>query len=236
MKRNEREPHYLIGQGVGASVTMIIAFRKHVVYLRGFDDAFIDRLRLGDAATEREFASYFSELIRIKVRSRLRDSALVEDVTQETFLRVLRVLRSPEGLRNAGCLGAFVNSVCNNVLHEALRTKVRHRTPTEDERHLIPDETTPGPEDRVLAEERREIVRSVLDRLSTRDRAVLQAVFLEEKQKDEVCAQLGVGRDYLRVLLHRAKSQFRACLAQSPAGSRGARAERSAPAARPLGG
>jgi len=213
---------------------MIVAFRKRVVHLRGFDDAYIDRLRLGDAATEREFASYFSDLIRIKVRSRLRDSALVEDVTQETFLRVLRVLRSPEGLRNAACLGAFVNSVCNNVLHEMLRAKGRHRTPIEDEQRLIPDEVTPGPEERVLVNERQAIVRSVLDRLSTRDRALLQAIFLEDRHKDEVCAQLGVGRDYLRVLLHRAKSQFKACLAQAPAGARSA--ERDAPAARALGG
>jgi len=57
---------------------------------------------------------------------------------------------------------------------------------------------TPDPESRVLAEERCAIVRSVLARLSTRDRDVLRAVFLEEKEKDEVCAQLGVGRDYLR--------------------------------------
>ena len=216
---------------------MIVAFRKQYVYLRGFDDAYLDRLRLGDTATEREFVTYFSDLIRIKVRSRLRDGALVEDVTQETFLRVLRVLRSPEGLRNAACLGSFVNSVCNNVLHEALRAKGRHRTPAEEEdQRPIPDEVTPDPESRVLAEERCAIVRSVLARLSTRDRDVLRAVFLEEKEKDEVCAQLGVGRDYLRVLLHRAKSQFRACYAPPTASSRGARAERAASAAQPLGG
>jgi RNA polymerase sigma-70 factor (ECF subfamily) len=63
---------------------------------------------------------------------------------------------------------------------------------------------------------------------------LLQAIFLEDRHKDEVCAQWGVGRDYLRVLLHRAKSQFRACLAQAPAGARSA--ERDAPAARALGG
>jgi RNA polymerase sigma-70 factor (ECF subfamily) len=32
---------------------------------------------------------------------------------------------------------------------------------------------------------------------------------LEEKDKDEVCRQFGVDRDYLRVLLHRAKDKFR---------------------------
>jgi RNA polymerase sigma-70 factor (ECF subfamily) len=88
---------------------MIVPFRKRYVYLRPFDDAYVERLRSGDAVTEKEFVAYFSDLIRIKLRSRLRDGALVEDVRQETFLRVLRVLRSPEGLRDAACLGAFVN-------------------------------------------------------------------------------------------------------------------------------
>jgi RNA polymerase sigma-70 factor (ECF subfamily) len=32
---------------------------------------------------------------------------------------------------------------------------------------------------------------------------------LEEKDKDEVCEQFGVDRDYFRVLLHRAKDKFR---------------------------
>jgi RNA polymerase sigma-70 factor, ECF subfamily len=215
---------------------MIVSFRTRYVRLRGFDDAYLQRLRLGDAATEREFVLYFSELIRIKLRSRLRDAALVEDVRQETFLRVLRVLRSAEGLRDPACLGAFVNSVCNNVLLETLRAKGRHRTPTEaEEQRPIVDDVTPDPERRLLSEERRAIVRRVLDSLPSRDRAVLQAIFLEEREKDEVCAQLGVGRDYLRVLLHRAKSQFRTSYSER-GGASGARRDHGAPLARPLGG
>ena len=33
---------------------------------------------------------------------------------------------------------------------------------------------------------------------------------MEERDKDEVCKDFGVDRNYLRVLLHRAKSAFRA--------------------------
>ena len=53
------------------------------------------------------------------------------------------------------------------------------------------------------------LVRRVLDGLAERDRSLLRAVFLEERDKDEVCTELGVDRDYLRVLLHRAKASFR---------------------------
>ncbi len=45
--------------------------------------------------------------------------------------------------------------------------------------------------------------------MPTRDRELLRAIFLQEKEKDEVCAQFGVDREYLRVLLHRAKDKFR---------------------------
>jgi RNA polymerase sigma-70 factor (ECF subfamily) len=38
----------------------------------------------------------------------------------------------------------------------------------------------------------------------------LKEVFLEERNKDEVCDEFGVDRNYLRVLLHRAKRNFRA--------------------------
>jgi RNA polymerase sigma-70 factor (ECF subfamily) len=39
---------------------------------------------------------------------------------------------------------------------------------------------------------------------------LLKAVFLDERDRDEVCAEFGVDRDYLRVMLHRAKQEFKA--------------------------
>ncbi len=46
--------------------------------------------------------------------------------------------------------------------------------------------------------------------VSERDRRLLREVFLEERDKDEVCNDFGVDREYLRVLLHRAKQSFKA--------------------------
>ena len=37
----------------------------------------------------------------------------------------------------------------------------------------------------------------------------VQGVFLDERDRDEVCREFGVDRDYLRVLLHRAKQEFK---------------------------
>jgi RNA polymerase sigma-70 factor (ECF subfamily) len=49
----------------------------------------------------------------------------------------------------------------------------------------------------------------VLEKLPERDRIILRAVFLEEREKDDICREIGVTRDYIRVLLHRAKQSFR---------------------------
>ena len=87
-----------------------------------FDASYLDKLRAGDAHIEEHFVNYFSELIRIKLRSRLNSRESIEDVRQETFVRVLSLLRGEGGLRQPDRLGPFVNSVCNNVLLEHYRS------------------------------------------------------------------------------------------------------------------
>jgi len=52
-------------------------------------------------------------------------------------------------------------------------------------------------------------IREILDQMPERDRRLLREVFLEERDKDEVCRDFGVSREYLRVLLHRAKESFK---------------------------
>lgn len=52
-------------------------------------------------------------------------------------------------------------------------------------------------------------VRTILSGLPARDRDLLKAVLLEEKDQDAVCREFGVDRDYLRVLLHRAKEKLK---------------------------
>jgi RNA polymerase sigma-70 factor (ECF subfamily) len=177
------------------------------VQLFPFDDDYLDRLRRRDFKTEQHFVAYFSKLLLIKLRSRLRSSSAVEDIQQETFVRVFNTLRSPSGIRNPGGLGAFVNSVCNNVLLEFYRASSK---PTQDEENIAerPDLTI-DLEGMLVTNQIREHVREVLARLPEKDRRLLRAIFFEERDKDEVCKEYGVDRDYLRVLLHRAKRNFR---------------------------
>jgi len=178
--------------------------------LFAFDDDYLKRLREGDPSTEGHFVVYFSQLLQLKLRARFLAPDAVDDLRQETFTRVIRSIRSDGGIREANRLGAYVNSVCNNVLFEHYRAGGKN-VPLESEHFEMQDKVI-NVEKQTIAEETRATVRKVLEQLPERDRSILRAIFLEEQPKDEVCRRFGVTRDYLRVLIHRAKEKFRAFL------------------------
>jgi RNA polymerase sigma-70 factor (ECF subfamily) len=175
------------------------------VQRQSFDAQYLERLTNADDETERDFAAYFGELLTIKLRSRLRSAHLIEDVKQETFLRVLKALRQKNSIANPQALGSYVNSVCNNVLFELYRSESKIAEPPEDR----PDESKDA-ETGMVDEEDRVAVRRVLDEMPEKDRKILRWLFFEERDKNSICSHLGVDREYLRVLVHRAKLRFRA--------------------------
>ena len=175
---------------------------------QAFDAPYVERLRSGDFRTQEHFVAYFSELIQLKLRARLRSPQAIEDVRQETFVRVFAALRSPGGIRQPERLGAFVNSICNNVLLEHYRSSSRSDSLDDEPQNELPDPVM-DVLGAVAAKQMEEKVREILDEMPERDRRILREVFLEERDKDEVCRDFGVDRDYLRVLLHRAKQSFK---------------------------
>jgi len=171
-----------------------------------FDKSYVERLRDGDPATELHFVKYFEQLLRIKLRARALPADKVEDLQQETFIRVIAAVRR-EGVRQPECFGAFVNSICNNVLLEYYRNSGRNQ-PMDDSHLEIADKVL-DLEGALVTKESCERVRKILKEMPKRDRDVLKAIFLDEKDKESVCREFHVDRGYLRVLLHRAKDKFK---------------------------
>lgn len=172
-----------------------------------FDGEYVQRLIAGDPDTERHFTEYFGDLLTLKLRSRLRSAAQAEDARQETFVRVLTALKKKGSLASPESLGAFVNAVCNNVLLETYRSTSRADQLDEDVDE--PEAGEPSAEWRVLKDEERAKVREAIAALPQKDRDLIRWLFLEDRSKDDVCRDLKVDRDYLRVLFHRAKQRFR---------------------------
>lgn len=183
--------------------------QEHDLQLAAFDARYLERLQASDVRTEQHFVGYFSELIRLKLRSRLNSPEAIEDARQETFVRVFALIRSRDGIRQPERLGALVNSVCNNVLLEHYRSKSRLEAPMDEETEDNFAAEGPGPADVLELDDTERLVGRILADLPERDRRILRAVLLEERDKDQVCTELGISRDYLRLLVHRAKQSFK---------------------------
>ena len=175
--------------------------------LQSFDESYVERLQAGDFRTQEHFVAYFSELIQLKLRSRLNSPQAIEDVRQETFTRVFAALRGGK-IRQPERLGAFVNSMCNNVLLEHYRASSRDSSLDDEEQQDFPAANV-DVLGAIAAKQMGEKIREILEEMPERDRRLLREIFLEERDKDAVCSDFGVDREYLRVLLHRAKQSFK---------------------------
>ena len=126
-------------------------------------------------------------------------------------MRVLTTLKQRGGLDRPETLGAFVNSVCNNVLFELYRSQAKTTGMPEDAPE--PVDGTDSAESDLMAAEDRDRLRHALATLPPKEQQLLRWLFLEERDKDDVCRQLQIDRGYLRVLLFRAKVRLREALA-----------------------
>jgi RNA polymerase sigma-70 factor (ECF subfamily) len=172
-----------------------------------FDHAYVERLRAGDFRTETHFVAYFSELIKLKLRARVRCQEDLEDLRQEVFARVLAALRRENGIREPDRLGPFVNSTCRNVLLEYYRGPKDAELPEAE--NGDPPDPSPDVVTGIADQQTQKMVRKLLEKMPDKERRILQALFLEERDKDEICQEFGVDRDYLRVMVHRAKDRFK---------------------------
>jgi RNA polymerase sigma-70 factor, ECF subfamily len=181
--------------------------RGKYLQFHSFDESYLSQLRAGDFRTQEHFSAYFTALIKIKLGSRLKSPEAIEDVRQETFARFFVALRDGKILQPER-LGSFVNSICNNVLLEHYRSGARNTSLDDEDEQNFPalHVDLVGA---LSAQEREKKVREILEKLSEKDRRLLRDVFLEERDKDQVCRDFGVDREYLRVLLHRAKQAFK---------------------------
>jgi RNA polymerase sigma-70 factor, ECF subfamily len=170
-----------------------------------FDEEYLRRLAAQDAATQAHFVSYFTERLKITLRARGVDSQTIDEVRQETFCRVWDAVRSGE-VRNPRGFGAYVYAVCRHVLSETRRDIIRNQHDSIDSTDVADGEL--DLEDLMQQKQNGKLVREILDMLPERDRRILLARFFEERENDDVCVQLGIDRDYLRVLLHRAILKF----------------------------
>ena len=146
--------------------------------------------------------------LRLKLRYKVlyhvgHNCADVDDIVQESLVRFFRAEQRNQ-IRNTEEFGAFLNGVCRNVILE-YRRRAR-REPVLDPDLPIPD-TGVRPEAEIF--EMRDSIENGLAELAERDRMILRALYLEGKEKKDICREWSMTDAQFRVVLFRAKERFR---------------------------
>jgi len=146
--------------------------------------------------------------LRLKLRYKVlyhvgHNCADVDDLVQESLVRFFRAEQRNQ-IRNTEEFGAFLNGVCRNVILE-YRRRVR-REPVMEPDMPIPDAGT-RPEAEIF--EMRDAINNGLAELAERDRMILRALYLEGKEKEDICKEWNMSDAQFRVVLFRAKERFR---------------------------
>lgn len=175
------------------------------------------RLMLRFRAGEEEA---FAELVRRNiphvhalVYRFLRDPSVVDDVTQEVFLRICRHAgRYEASAKFSTWLYRIVANLCFNVG----RSRKRHRpvsleTMIEEEavRRDVPDETQPAPDAGLDAEELQQEVARAIGELPDQQRMAILLNKYENKGYEEIAAVLETTPAAVKSLLSRARANLR---------------------------
>ena len=171
-----------------------------------FHDDYVRRLVAGDPAVERHFFEYFRGRLLMKLRKAVRPSSEAEDLCQRVFLIAATALRDGKGPDDNRKLGAWMNGIARNLVSEW------YRAPKPDQFDAETHDC-PSPENvelNMITLERVAKVRETLDSMPPppRDAEILRAVYLDDRDRDEICRAYGIDRQYLRVLIHRALKRF----------------------------
>jgi RNA polymerase sigma-70 factor, ECF subfamily len=141
------------------------------------------------------------------------DTALSDDLHQETFRIVLEKLRG-EGLDQPGSLAGFILHTGRNLFFGAYRKRVRRgEGESLDAAPVEPADPTPGPLTRILREEVVQKVRRLIGGLATeRDRQLLFRFYVAEEDKERICSDLGLDGVHFNRVLFRARQRLKELL------------------------
>lgn len=167
------------------------------------------RIAQNDRAAETELINRYSKAIRFFLRRRYRDPSLIEDVWQETFCRVIMMLREGK-LRTAEALPAFIRTTALNAGREYVRKDAKfHSDKPEDAIVELPS-YQPDPLERASDKDLKKLVRDVIDELTVeRDRDILIRFYYDNLDKPIICRELELDPTHFDRVLYRARQRLK---------------------------
>ena len=133
---------------------------------------------------------------------------LAEELTQETFVRAYRSLRS---LREETKLSTWLFGIAKNVARESLRARVRdsRHVDLDDQQVLDLSDRRPVPVSQLLNKELNEVIQRSLAALDDDKRLVFTLKIFQQCSYEEIAEITGFSIPKLKTDLHRARTEMR---------------------------
>lgn len=163
-------------------------------------------IQVVDRESERELCRTYAGRIRSYGLRHLRDRVLADDLVQLVLLAVLQALRAGR-VEQVDRLDSYVFGTARNVCMDLKRGDARLRRTAEEAARGLPESYVPAS---VGLDRRR--LEDCLRGLPPRDRAVVVATFIEDRDTEEIGATMQLSAGNVRVIRHRALAQLRDCV------------------------
>jgi RNA polymerase sigma-70 factor (ECF subfamily) len=184
------------------------------------DEELIARVLAGDGSAYATLVERHSDLVYAIVSRIVLNEADAADVAQEAFVRAYHAL--PRFRGDSKFSSWLYRIAVNRSLTHLKRAKRRAaavdpETGARDEVAASLASRDDGPDEAVLRDERRAIVRAAVAELPPNYRAVVTLFYLEERSYRDVAEILGIPMGTLKTHLHRARALLREALAEHEA-------------------
>jgi RNA polymerase sigma factor (sigma-70 family) len=168
----------------------------------------VQRVHDGEPAGMEELYAIFSKGIRYFLLRNLGPEDL-DDKVHDCFLIVTQAIRNGE-LREPERLMGYVRTVVKRQIAGSIDTAIQQRrTRVEfDDTLFSVSDWRDNPESSVMARQRAEIARKVLNGVSRRDREILKRFYVMEQPQEQICLEMGLTYNQFRLLKSRAKARF----------------------------
>jgi RNA polymerase sigma-70 factor (ECF subfamily) len=185
------------------------------------DEQLFQRYTDGDERGFRLLMERYEPRIQGFLRKRLNDEERVEDLTQDTFLRIHRARDSYDPSRK---FSTWIHTIANNLLKNEFRNRSRRRETNFSE--MRPESTGSGapsrpvefestgmdPEQETYRSELREAIDTAIGRMDEHHRIPFVMREVDDLSYEEIAEAIGIPVGTVKSRLNRARNSFRSLL------------------------
>ncbi|MEX2582746.1 MAG: sigma-70 family RNA polymerase sigma factor [Gemmatimonadota bacterium] len=180
------------------------------------DEVLFARYQEGDEAAFRIIVDRYQPSIKGFLHKRLKDEERVEDLTQDTFLRVHRARQRYDASRK---FSTWIYTIASNLLKNEYRNRSRKRETsfTDMRRDSIEgspsrpiefESDNPDPERIAYQRELRDAIRDAIERMDEHHRVPFVMREVEDRTYEEISEAIGVPVGTVKSRLFRARNAF----------------------------